>query len=247
MNSGYRFIDCHSHLLPGVDDGSKSMKQTTEAFSRLAEQGCIGCVLTPHMCAANSSPDYWWFADRCKIEKAYESLAVEQAPFPLRLGAEVNVQDAASAIDGLKRKQILSLAGSKVVLTEFDPDASFARILSDALAIRRAGFSPVLAHPERLFAFQLRPENLKRLSDVGVMVQINAYSIVRDRKEAVREVARHALSLQLVRYIGSDSHPPRRWPIFEEALQYIHETCSEAYADAICFGNARKDFWDSGV
>ncbi len=242
MTAKYRFIDCHCHLLPNVDDGSYSLSLSQEAFRRLREQGCVGCVLTSHMCFGNRR-GYHWFPPRERIEAACEELSAVSAPFPFRLGAEVNVQDAHSTLHGLRSGKLLSMAGSRFILAEFEPDADMDFILDGVKVLRGGGYEPVLAHPERLAAFMGHPENLELLAKENVPVQVNAYSLAREKKAPVREAARRALELRLIRWLGSDSHPPRRWPQLSEGLDYLYSHAPQDYADAVAFGNAERDFF----
>ena len=107
----YQFIDCHCHLLPGVDDGSDSKTDSRKAFVLLKQQGCIGCVLTSHMSAQGNRKGRWWFAKREAIEFAYGLMPALTPPFPLRLGAEVNVRDVNATVEALDAGGLLAMAG----------------------------------------------------------------------------------------------------------------------------------------
>ena len=134
-------IDIHSHLLPGVDDGSPSIAVSVPVLERFAADGVECVVLTPHLVASQ--------ARRAPFEKHLAILetlraAVSRGP-ELRLGWEIMLDEPNADL----RASHLGLGGSSAVLVELPRTSVPAGAATELFRLRSAGSVPVLAHPER--------------------------------------------------------------------------------------------------
>jgi len=195
-------IDLHSHILHGVDDGAASLADSVEIARAAVADGITAIAATPHV-----RDD--WPTDPSVMEERVAELRSEleerRVPLDLLTGAEI-------ALDWLTRLgedelRRFGLAGNpRYVLVE-TPYYGWPSALPDGLfALREAGFTPVLAHPERNLEVQAHPERLLGLVDGGVLIQVTAASVDGRIGKRPRECARRLLEGRLVHMIASDAH-----------------------------------------
>lgn len=190
-------IDFHTHVLPAVDDGSKSVEQSIEMLASLAEQSVNTVVATPHFYANDESVED--FLE--KRNRAYEILKSHgRFEQNIILGAEVRYYDGISHLQDLKK---LRIEGTKLLLIEMPFDKWTNYAISEIIDIASRGkITPVLAHIDRYLPI-INNDLIKRLSAHGVLFQINASSfegLVKSSK-AIR-----LLINGFVHFIGSDCH-----------------------------------------
>ena len=190
-------IDFHSHILPGVDDGSASVEESLKLLSLLAEQGVDTVVATPHY-----YPDRRSSSDFLKRRaEAYEKLSeCDLSGLPrILLGAVVKYYDSISRHADL---ELLCAGESRVLLLEM-PFCRWSEITVkevEKLALSRR-VKVVLAHIERYLAFQT-PETWERLLECGVLTQVNASFFIGFKKRK----ALNMLGSGMIHVIGSDCH-----------------------------------------
>lgn len=191
-------IDIHSHLLPGVDDGSPSVEVSVPVLERFAERGVEMLVCTPHLQASEAhriGPDH---------HRATFDDLVRRAPAKpeLRLGFEIMLD--APGVD--LRAPHLHLAGSTAALVEF-PRTNVPPTAADELyRIRMSGVIPVLAHPERYWG--CTPAHVELWRRVGAVIQMDAAMLLGRGDEA--RLSKTLLELGYVDCIASDNHGDRR-------------------------------------
>ena len=191
-------IDFHSHILPGIDDGSRNLEESERMLASSREQGVDFVVATPH-----------FYADRDRIdaflkrrEEAYQKVLAAKAPGPeILLGAEVAFFGGISRAKDIDR---VCLAGTNILLLEMPfrawKDEDIDEV--DAL-IRRRGFRVMLAHLERFLMYRENKGFIYDLMDMDTIVQINSGSLLKWQKRGP--------ALKLFRYkgiglLGSDCH-----------------------------------------
>ena len=238
VNWTHRIVDTHIHIVPGVDDGSRSLAESAEMILLSIRQGVETFFATPHSFAFEMGQE--------RVLRRFEELKrfAETEGFPVRLllGCEMQVwPDTVDAcVDRLAAGVYPTMAGTRFVLTEFDP-YSFAQDDAEYCVgkIRAAGFSPIIAHAER-YRFTT-PEGARTLRDAGARIQINAYSISRERTAWIRDSANALLSERLVDFIGTDAHRmDHRAPDAAEGIAAFARLYGEAYAEEVCVLNPRR-------
>lgn len=198
-------IDIHSHVLPGIDDGSGSVEESMAMLRESARQGIRRVAATPHFYPAESSPER--FLER--REAAADRLrAVWEPGLPeLLLGAEVHFFEGISQAEEINRLAL----GGRVLLLEMPFCPWTDRMLSEvALLHERRGLEVVLAHVERYIRWQPR-ELWRELPGLGLWTQCNAGFFL---DWWTRRKARRMLAEGTVCLLGSDAHnmssrPPR--------------------------------------
>jgi protein-tyrosine phosphatase len=191
-------IDLHTHLIPSVDDGSRTVEQSVEVLERFAKQGVTAVCCTPHLKASEADDP------PCSpMDDLFENLR-DAAPPGVRLsrGFEIflDVPDPDLA------EPCLSIAGTRYVLVEFGrlvPAAASIEILQHVAA---QGRIPLLAHPERYTA--CTPELGRRWQEIGAVLQLDATTLLMESRRADR--ARALLQSGCAGIVASDNHGDRR-------------------------------------
>lgn len=191
-------IDWHSHILPGMDDGSRNVAESISMINMQASQGVSTVIATPHFYANDETVDS--FLDRRK--KAFELLRVElpQGSPEIRLGAEVRYYQGISRMAELTA---LRIEGSKLLLLEMPGAVWTEYVVRELIELSgKSSIRLVLAHMERYLHLQ-KQAVWDRLYECGILMQMNAgffTSPVSKRK------ALSFLKKGNVRFVGSDCH-----------------------------------------
>lgn len=216
-------LDLHTHILPGVDDGSSSVEMSIAMLEAEAQQG-VSCVMaTPHFYAHRDWPETF-FARREKAWNALAAAAVDRSHLPrVLLGAEV------SYYNGMSESEVLPefcLGQSPYLLVEMPMGLWPERTFWELQAIYdRQGITPILAHVERYFPVFGKEQLLQRLETLPVLLQVNAGYIL-DRKTAAS--AKNLLQQGRVHLLGSDCHNMEdRPPRLGQAVQQIRQQLGE--------------------
>lgn len=219
-------IDLHSHLLPGVDDGSADIETSVAVLERFARHGIEVLVCTPHLAAsqAASAP----FEEHCAILAA---LAAAAPPKPaLRLGWEIMLDRPGCDL----RAPELSLGGARAVLVEF-PRAYLPVGTTDELdRLRRSGIVPVVAHPERYFGCTV--DTVRAWRDAGAVIQTDATMLL--ARGPMTELAKSLLAEGLIDCLASDNHGDRR--SLAAARVWLEELGADEHAQMLTYVNAAR-------
>lgn len=200
-------IDLHSHILPGIDDGSPDLETSLEMARRSVADGISLMVATPHV-NGRFMPDP--ASIRARVKELNDALAGEGIPLVVTTGAEI----AISELGTLNNEDLASFAlgGSKTLLVESpytDGVPFFDEILFGA---QSHGFRVLLAHPERSPMFQHRADVLRGLIDRGVLSSITAGSMRGRFGRTVQRYVADFFRLGLVHNVSSDTHDLRKRP-----------------------------------
>lgn len=197
-------IDLHTHVLPGLDDGARTLEESI-AIARAAASDGIGAIAaTPHVRA-----DYPTSAVEMEqgVAELRAELAAQGVSIEVLQGGEISLDylDSLSA-DELRR---FGLGGNPgYLLVEF-PYFGWPLALPDAVfRLRTGGITPVLAHPERNPDVQESPARLGSLVELGAIVQLTAASIDGRSGRRARTAAFELLDLKLAHLVATDAHAP---------------------------------------
>ena len=224
--------DFHSHILPGIDDGSSSLEESLQMLREEKRQGISRVVATPHFYADHDSPRRFV----ARRQEAYDRLIGDMKDVPdlpeIRLGAEVYYFHGISECEEL---ELLKIAGTDYIMIEMPMAKWTDTMYRDLLGIReKQGLIPIVAHVDRYiapFRTQGIPEKLEKLP---VLVQANASFFL---SRSTRSMALRMLKKGQIHLLGSDCHnmkdrPPRLGEAAEEirsrlgieALEQVEET-----------------------
>ncbi len=203
-------IDIHTHILPGIDDGSKSSEESIQMLRTEARQGIDEVVLTPHFYADQNSISE--FLER--RERAWNRLEphLTDALPQLRLGAEVQYFEGICRAEGLER---LKIQDSDLLLLEMPFSKWSERMVEDVLELNdRDDMQILLAHVERYISFENK-KYYSRLLDDGVLFQSNISFFMRWQ---TRLEAMSMLNKGMIHVLGSDCHSMKHRPPAWDAL-----------------------------
>ena len=224
-------IDWHSHVLPEMDDGSRSVEQSVELISMLAEQGVDTVIATPHFYANDESVDS--FLKR--RASAYERLmaALPEGSPRILLGAEVSYYSGVSRLEGLSR---LCIEGTKILLLEMPFARWTEHTVREISSIALSGdITLMLAHIERYMDMQ-SVGVFDELSECGALMQVNAsfFNRFTTKRKALKMINRGKIQV-----IGSDTHnTTSRPPMLADAYSVIRKKYGEEFINEINeFGN----------
>lgn len=232
-------IDMHSHLIPYVDDGSKSVEESLKAMKAAEEQGVSEIILTPHN------------VDKIKIEEYTDSSAVKARYEELRKAAadnDINIrlhmgQEClyhSNLLKMLDDGRALTLAGSRYVLVEFLHDTSYRDLLEGLTRIRDGGYVPVLAHYER-YDCLTKKGAVKGLKDEMFLIQMNFDTVQREYGLFKRNPFQKDLLNGYVDFMGSDCHGIEYRKYFiVPSVQWMKEKLPKAYFRMLLIDNPRK-------
>lgn len=199
---GFGVIDLHTHVLPGIDDGARSVEDSRAMALAAAAAGVSVLVATPHV-----RDDYPTTSAEMEEAVAFVRADFVQQGIPVEVlpGAEVDLSLLWAIPPEELRRLTLAQTG-RYLLLEF-PYRGWPLALDSAVTrLVQLGVTPLLAHPERNPEVQDRPHRVRGLVDSGALVQVTAASLVGDRDRAAQAAALRLLDLGLVHVLASDSH-----------------------------------------
>ena len=225
-------IDLHSHILPGIDDGSKDLEMTRKLLEMLSAQGVTAVAATPHFYAASDLPNA--FLERRAA--AVQQLEALKGEYPKVIpGAEV------AYFDGMRRSGILEqlqLGSSGMLLVEMPFCPWTSRMIREICDLQlQTGLIPVLAHVNRYRRSDQLPRHMDQLLKNGILFQCNA--------EAFLSVFSRGWALRLleaggIHFLGSDAHNlTSRPPKLQQAAQIITKKLGEAALEELTEFTAR--------
>jgi protein-tyrosine phosphatase len=219
-------IDIHSHLLPGVDDGSANIETSVSVLQRFEQQGVEVLVCTPHLEASR--------AHEAPYDSHRELLAELVASAPrkpeLRLGWEIMLDRPGCDLGA----PFLSLGGSNAILVEFPRTYLPVGTTDELDRIRRTGVVPVVAHPERYYGCSL--DTVRAWRDAGAVIQTDATMLL--ARGPMTELARSLLSAGLIDCLASDNHGDRR--SLAAARTWLEEMGASEHAHVLTHSNASR-------
>lgn len=219
-------IDIHTHLLPGVDDGSPSVERSVPVLERFAADGVECVVLTPHLVASKART-----APVARHQKILEALrAAAPAGVELRLGWEIMLDEPNADL----RAPELGLGGSRAILVEFPRTSVPARAADELFRLRSAGSVPVLAHPERYWG--CTPAKVMEWRAAGAVIQMDTAGLV--GKGSIASMARALLDAGLIDLFASDNHGDSR--SLATGRRWLLEAATPEHADLLTRINARR-------
>lgn len=194
-------IDLHCHVLPGIDDGPKTIDGSIALGRAAAAAGTRTIVATPHVSDRyrNNARTIARLVEAINVAFAAAGLALEVLP-----GAEI----ASSRIADLAREELaaLTLGGGRWLLVECPFTAAASGFDVPLLYLRDQGYSIVLAHPERSPGFHRDPQMLRSLVRAGMLTSITAGSLVGVFGAHVRRFALKLVQEEMVHNVASDAH-----------------------------------------
>ena len=236
-SNDYLYIDFHSHILPFMDDGCKSIEESIELLKMTRSQGVGKIVATPHFYPTQENPESFLERRSASLNELIEAIEKAQVPkesIPeVYIGAEVAYF---SGIAGSSTIDKLCVLGTNLLLIELPFVKWSESVIEEIVTLqRRLDIVPVIAHAERYVPFQAR-EFIEQLMSSELLIQSNcsAFLNLSSKRFALRELKRGCIDL-----LGSDAHNlTNRTQTFGKAIKLIEKKLGEnAVNEIIRFGN----------
>lgn len=205
--------ELHSHLIPGIDDGVRTIDESLVILREMAKMGYKKVITTPHIMGdfyRNGPENILPLLEELRTAIKKEGLGIE-----LHAAAEYMVDDTLE--QKIKENNILTF-GQKHVLIELpftEQPANFKQVLFD---LQVNGYKPVLAHPERYGFMANNKDKYEELFESGILFQINLFSLVGYYSKDVQKTAEWLIDKKMVNMVGSDTHGIRHLDVFLSAI-----------------------------
>lgn len=228
-------VDIHAHILPGLDDGSEDINETLDMLEMAAESGVEIIAATSHGNVGYYTKQEYLQALR-DVRRAVQK---EQIPIQVVAGMEIFASD--DMVELLEDDKLLTLNQTRNVLMEF----SFQEepwVMQDHLKnLLRAGYRPIVAHPERYICIQQDPSPIYHWSRMGCVFQCNKGSFLGRFGKAAYHTVMSLMDHRLVHCIGSDAHGIRsRTTFMDEIQELLLDMASEEERDRLLVTNPTR-------
>ncbi|QTE22530.1 tyrosine-protein phosphatase [Polaribacter cellanae] len=196
------FIDIHSHLLPGIDDGAKNLKKSLELILKMYSYGIKNFITTPHVLGdvyPNSSETI-----KSKLIEVQSALK-EKGYLDIKINAAAEYMMDEQFSFRLEKNDILTLKDNYVLveMSYFNAPINLYEILFE---IQLKGYKPVLAHPERYNFYHNDFNNFYKLKKAGCLFQLNLLSLTEQYGKNVQKISHELLKANMYDFVGSDTH-----------------------------------------
>ena len=204
INPDFSFlgVDMHSHLLPGIDDGLKTVEQTVEYVRELNEMGYQKFICTPHILSGvhNNTPATIFAA----LELAKKGIEEAGIPVTIEAAAEYMIDDSFEKL--LKSEEKLLTFGKNHILIEMSYLAMPFNIFEVIFELQMRGYQPILAHPERYSFYHNEFSRYEEMRDRQILFQLNLLSLAGYYGKEIKKVAEKLIDANMVEFIGLDMH-----------------------------------------
>ncbi|WP_289662487.1 tyrosine-protein phosphatase [Flavobacterium panacagri] len=211
---GSDYVDIHSHLLPGIDDGAKDIEKTKKLIKSFQKLGISQFITTPHI------SHYIWNNSEQKIIQKHDDtqslLKEENFHLPFKTAAEYFMDDWFE--NHLKTEKLLTLKDNYVLveMSYINAPVQLYKILFD---IQVAGYIPVLAHPERYLFYNKNLKEYDKIKNAGCKFQLNLLSMVGYYGKEITQTAEYLLKKGMYDFAGTDVHHGKHIACFEQKVK----------------------------
>lgn len=204
------YVDIHSHLLPGIDDGAKDPENSLQLINMLKEYGFAQFITTPHVLTGVWNNTRQGILETEKKTKIY--LAENGIKEPVKAAAEYLMDDVFLKL--LKEERLLTIKDD-YVLVEMSYLNAPMQLYDIIYELQLEGYKPILAHPERYLFYHFNFEEYNKLKRAGCLFQLNLLSVTGYYGKPVLETAKKLLDNNMIDFTGSDTHHERHAGAFK--------------------------------
>jgi len=208
------YIDIHSHLLPGIDDGAKTFEDSLGLIQALQKIGITQIITTPHII------QHVWENTHEQIiankNNTILGLRKNNINIPFQAAAEYMMD--AQFVKLFQSNQLLTLKDNYVLveMSYINPPIQLYSILFD---LQVAGYIPVLAHPERYLFYHKKFNEYEKLKESGCLFQLNLLAVVGYYGDNIAKIAEKLLQKGMYDYVGSDVHHDNHIAAFDQKIK----------------------------
>ena len=230
-------IDIHSHILPNIDDGSRSVEETFTLIKEAKEAGFEAIISTSHYMKGYYETD----APERKVwlNIIHDKLKEKDIDIELFLGNEIYITD--DIIPLLEEQKASTINDTGYVLIELPLNAEVLNLFDMIYELKDNKLVPILAHPERYSFLHKDPDMVFELIEIGVLMQCNYGSILGLYGEKSRLMMEKLLENNMVHFLGSDVHRQNTiYPKIPDALKKIRSIVGVEKLNELTTVNPRK-------
>ena len=210
------FVDIHSHLLPGLDDGVQSFEESEAVIRNFQRLGYKKLITTPHVMS-----DFFRNTDEDIARKLNEvNLMLEQKHIDVTLEAAAEYYLDEALIKKIESDSPLLTFGKKYLLFETNFMTEPFNLKEFIFLANTKGYKPVLAHPERYLYLQSNFKKAEDLVDRGVLFQINISSLSGYYSKGAQTTAQKLIDQKYIHFLGSDCHNLQHVKLLEETRRH---------------------------
>lgn len=208
------YIDIHSHLLPGVDDGAKNITSTVKLAKAFGQLGISQFITTPHI------SHYVWnnSAENIRLKHHETKISLEEnnINIPFQAAAEYFIDDWFE--NHFKNEKLLTIKDN-YVLVEISYQSPPLQLYKTLFELQVAGYIPVLAHPERYLYYRKDFGEYEKLKKAGCLFQLNLLAVVGYYGERISKTAEELLKKGMYDFTGTDVHHTNHIKAFDEKIK----------------------------
>lgn len=229
-------IDIHSHILPNIDDGARSIEETFNLIKEAQKVGFEAIVSTSHYMENYYETDVpereVWVKAIC------ENLQAKNIDTNLYLGNEIYFSD--NVINLLEQRKASTINDTSYILFELPLNAEPMNLYDIVYEMLQYKLVPILAHPERYSYVQKDPDLIYDLIEKGVLMQCNYGSIIGQYGEKAKIIVRKFFENNMVHFLGSDVHRPNTiYPKIPQILREVESIIGTEKLEELTTKNAK--------
>ncbi|KGL60308.1 tyrosine-protein phosphatase [Polaribacter sp. Hel1_33_49] len=218
------FVDMHSHLLPGIDDGAKDLDTSIALIQKMSSYGIKNFITTPHVLGDMypNTPEII----KSKLNEVREALQKRNiTDITIDAAAEYMLDEQFSAI--LEKDKLLTLKDNYILveMSYFNAPINLYEILFE---IQLKGYKPVIAHPERYNFYHNDFKHYYKLKTAGCLFQLNLLSLTEHYGKPVQKTTEKLLKENLYDFVGTDAHHEKHLDIVRKVSTKKNKNLLEA-------------------
>lgn len=226
-------IDLHSHILPELDDGAQSLSEALAMARMAVDSGITAMVATPH-CVDDRTKD---------VHAAWQLLreALQENGIPLKLYPGMEIFGTVDTVRLLKEGRLFTLNGSRYPLVEFSFQSSGEEETYILSSLCKAGYRPIVAHPERYVYIQRNPRLANQWHRMGCLMQVNRGSILGRFGRGAQAMGVELVERGFAAVVATDAHSSRmRTPWMRDIREVLAKEVSPQCARTLLLDNPKR-------
>lgn len=231
-----KITDVHAHILPRLDDGASCIEESVKMLRLAESQGITEIIATPHY-----SHYFKNYVEDVQIAcESLKQFVKNRTNFQIQIYPGQEIMYSEDVPDLMRQGKLMTLAGSRYFLMEFQPFESYSKILRAVRTVIMLGHGIILAHVERYECLRDR-EKIEELLQEGARLQMNYRPVGNKWYDDTARWCRKMLKEEKIHFLGTDMHNIQdRSPRLQPAYGWMEKHLSKEYRNKICFENAEK-------
>ncbi len=234
-------VDIHSHVLPGLDDGARTMDESLEMLRLAADSGTTDIVATPH---ANSQFAF----DEVTLQNVYREIANASSSFiRLHIGCDFHLSYE-NLVQAIQHPTKFTINASRYLMVELPDIVSLGTVRTGLRQLLNARIVPIITHPERNESVSGNLHELQAWRGSGCLLQITGHSLLGRFGPAAQSAAEQLFAAGMVDFVASDAHDLVDRPTdLSAAYELIRSRYGEQAADKVLVENPTLVIWGEAV